>query len=208
MSKSVGGPLCIFKLRYTTRTSYLLLTVSQLAVFTHSHWLLLDVILREQTRLASHYLRDRSWDHHVLDGVVGLPRLPSLWRNHLKKSLKFCVLQKIWGQTFMFIKVCKYTGHLVRLRRQLLSPLPGRLGELLDSPCRQCIWQNLGILLQWAGRSWSCSWGFWRQVAFVEALKGVTRYLESGTELHLGLQVEVGALVWCQSLSLLLFQGL
>lgn len=69
-----------------TNNGNLLLTVSQLAIFTHSHRLLLDIILCEQTRLSRHYLHDGSWDHHVLDSVVALPRLPSLWRNHLRKD--------------------------------------------------------------------------------------------------------------------------
>lgn len=102
--------LCISKLSYTTRTRFtnegnLLLAVSQLAIFTHGHWFLLDVILREQTRLAGHHLHDGSWDHHVLDSVVGLPRLPSLWRNHLRKDniyrlVFYCKLQNAYSQIF------------------------------------------------------------------------------------------------------------
>lgn len=102
--------LCISKLTTGTRFTNdgnLLLTVSQLAIFTHSHRLLLDVILREQTRLAGHHLHDGSWDHHVLDSVVGLPRLPSLWRNHLRNNNIYCLvfycnLQNTYSQIFIY----------------------------------------------------------------------------------------------------------
>lgn len=66
----------------------LLLAIGQLAVFTHSHRFLLNVVLGEQTRLTRHHLADGSWNHHVLDCVIGLAWLPSRRGNHLEKKKK------------------------------------------------------------------------------------------------------------------------
>lgn len=66
--------------------SDLLLAVGQLAILSHSHRLLLDVVLSKQPRLPSHHLRDGGWNHHVFNGVVALPWLPALWGNHLMKE--------------------------------------------------------------------------------------------------------------------------
>lgn len=64
----------------------LLLAVSHLSIFAHSHGFFLDIVLGEQTGLTSHHLRYGSWNHHVFNGVISPPWLPALWGNHLVKG--------------------------------------------------------------------------------------------------------------------------
>lgn len=61
-----------------------LLAVGQAAVLPDGHGLLLDVVLREEARLAGHHLLDGGRDDHVVNVVVRLPRLPLLRRDNLR----------------------------------------------------------------------------------------------------------------------------
>lgn len=73
-----GGP------PYTrSRAGRILLAVGQAAILPDRHGLLLDVVLREQARLARHHLLDGGRDDHVVYVVVRLPWLPLLWGDDL-----------------------------------------------------------------------------------------------------------------------------
>ena len=63
-----------------------LVAVGELAELLDGHCLLLDVVLREEARLARNDLLDGGWDHQPIDVVIGAPRLPPLGRDNLGRK--------------------------------------------------------------------------------------------------------------------------
>lgn len=61
-------------------------TVGQSPELLHAEGLFLDVILGEKPRLTRYHLLDGGIYHQIVYVVVGTPRLPALWRNHLRKT--------------------------------------------------------------------------------------------------------------------------
>lgn len=60
-----------------------LVQVGGLAELADGHRLLLDVVLREQARLARHHLLDGSWNYQVVNVIVRPARLPAFRRDNL-----------------------------------------------------------------------------------------------------------------------------
>lgn len=60
-----------------------LVQVGGLAELADSHRLLLDVVLREQARLARHHLLDGRWNYQVVNVIVRPARLPAFRRDNL-----------------------------------------------------------------------------------------------------------------------------
>lgn len=75
--------------RWGGGTGCSLVTVSEAPELLDAQGLLLDVVLREEARLAGYHLLDRCLDHQVVDVVVAAPGLPALGRNHLPGSGAF-----------------------------------------------------------------------------------------------------------------------
>lgn len=63
-----------------------LVTVGELAELVDGHGLLLDVVLREETRLTRHHLLDGRRDDQLIDVVVRAPGLPPLGRDDLGRE--------------------------------------------------------------------------------------------------------------------------
>lgn len=61
-----------------------LVAVGQPAELLHGERLLLDVVLSEEPRLASHHLLNGRLDDEVVDVVVGASGLPAFRRDHLR----------------------------------------------------------------------------------------------------------------------------
>lgn len=64
----------------------LLVHVRGLAELVDSHWLLLDVVLCEQSRLAGHHLLNGSRNHQVVDVIICFPRFPAFRWNNLQEK--------------------------------------------------------------------------------------------------------------------------
>lgn len=60
-----------------------LITVGYLAELSHSHGLLLYVVLSKEARLPRHQLLDGGRNNQVIDIIIGGSWLPLLWRNNL-----------------------------------------------------------------------------------------------------------------------------
>lgn len=67
-----------------TAQARVLFAIGQAPVLPNRHGLLLDVILREEARLARHHLLDGRRDDHVVNVVVRLPWLPLLRGDDLR----------------------------------------------------------------------------------------------------------------------------
>ena len=63
-----------------------LVAVGELAELLDGHCLLLDVVLREEARLARHYLLDGGRYHQLIDVIIGAPGLPALGRDNLGRK--------------------------------------------------------------------------------------------------------------------------
>ena len=63
-----------------------LVAVGELAELLDGHGLLLDVVLREEARLARHHLLDGGGYHQIVDVVIGAPGLPALGRDNLERK--------------------------------------------------------------------------------------------------------------------------
>lgn len=82
-----------------TRTQNLLFAVGQFAIFSHSHGLLLNVVLREKSRLTSDHLHDGSWNDHLFNGLIGASGLPLFRRNDLEVNQRQNCGMRRWDQS-------------------------------------------------------------------------------------------------------------
>lgn len=79
-----------------------LVQVGGLAELVDRHWLLLDVVLREQSRLACHHLLNGSRNHQIIDVVVCLPGFPTFRRNNLQQENTSGVILVLLGYQLHF----------------------------------------------------------------------------------------------------------
>lgn len=73
---------------------FLLVTVGNPTKFFDCHGLLLYVVLSEKARLARHHLLNRSWNHQIINVVIGTSSPPLFWGNNLKWKSK--ASENVW----------------------------------------------------------------------------------------------------------------
>lgn len=73
----------IFVFLIKTLPIYILVTVGQLLELLHCHWLFLNVVLCEESRLASDHLLNWSRNHQIFDIIIMFSWPPLLWWDNL-----------------------------------------------------------------------------------------------------------------------------